>query len=198
MNISAIEKLNILLKELALRILTLNYFIIKRIIKKKIKLKNKEKILDVGCGTGLLAPLFPPKNYFGIDIDSKLIAFAKSRYPKYSFQTKNAAALKFPKETFGRIVIIGVIHHLDPITAKKVMQQLKKVLKKNGEILLIEAIPPINPFNFIGQLLRLFDEGHYIRSINDYKKLFSHYLTIQKSYRELGGFFDYGVFILEK
>lgn len=198
MNISARDNTYIFFKEFALRLLTFNYFFIKQIIRKEIQSKNIKKLLDIGCGTGILAPLFPKQYYVGVDLDAKLIAFAKKSYPDYSFRVMNAASLTFPKETFDQILVVGVVHHLDPVTAQRTMAQLKKVLKKTGSILLIEAIPPIRSYNVIGKVLRLLDEGHHIRSIRGYRNLFSRYFRITKSYLKPAGVFDYGVFVLQK
>lgn len=198
MRLLTIDKLTISLKELMLRALTGNYSVIKCLIHKEMRLKSKEKVLDIGCGTGILAPIFPKKAYVGTDIDRRLIAYAKDEHQGYMFQTMDASLLTFPKETFEWALVVGVIHHLNPVTASRTMKQLQRILKPEGKVLLIEAIPPIHSYNVIGKILRSLDEGHHIRSVSDYTKLFSHYLTVTKSYTQPGGLFDYGVFVLQK
>src|SRR5574341_2627734 len=139
MTLLTIEKLTISLKELILRVLTDNYSVIKRIISKEMRLKGQEKLLDIGCGTGILAPMFPKEAYVGTDIDRRLIAYAKNKHQGYMFQTMDASLLTFPKETFEWVLVVGVIHHLDPATASMTMKQLQRVLKREGRVLLIEA-----------------------------------------------------------
>lgn len=184
-------------KELILRILTINYFVIKKVIKKEFSLKKNEKILDLGCGTGILAQLFKPKNYIGIDIDRTLVAYSKKKYPLYEFYEADSS--KFVSNaSIDKILVVGVIHHLDKTAQKRTLQKINNYLKKNGVILLIEAISPINSWNIIGKFLRSHDEGHHILSFYEYEKLFSQFFTIKKSYKQPGGIFDYAVFVLTK
>ena len=51
---------------------------------KKIKKKSLKNILDIGCATGgfykIFKQLFGSHNYFGLDIESKMIQLAKKRF----------------------------------------------------------------------------------------------------------------------
>ena len=196
MNLSTTEKLSVIAKEAILKFLTLNYFVIRRVINNELTVKKTEKLLDLGCGTGMLASLFPPSSYYGIDTDEKLIAFAKETYPLYKFAVMSGAGLQFKQNTFDKVLIVGVIHHLDAKTNKKTCEGLKKIVKKGGVIVAIEAIPPIHKQNLIGKYLRAHDEGHHIVTMDAYKKALSPFFTIEKAYQQAGGLFDYGVFVL--
>lgn len=191
------EDLPILFKELMIRLITLDYHVLKKIIHKELQIKNGAKILDIGCGTGILAPLFSNTNYIGIDIDEKLIDFANKRYPN-KFKLMNGDKINFPNSLFDVILIIGVIHHLDNKTSIKVFSQMKKVLKKYGMILIIEAIPPIDSYNYFGHFLRALDKGHNIRYLEEYEYMFRKYFKVNKAYKKRGGLVDYGVFVLTR
>ena len=80
MNLSSKDKILIKFKELLLRGITFDYFIIKKVIKRELLVLDNEKILDVGCGTGILSPLFAKASYKGIDTDGKLISYARENY----------------------------------------------------------------------------------------------------------------------
>lgn len=195
MDIHAIYKASF--KEFILRILTLNYFVIKKAIKKEFSLNKNEKILDLGCGTGILARLFNPQNYIGIDIDKTLVAYSKKKYPLYEFYEADSSRF-ISNIYFDKILVVGLIHHLDRINQKRTLQNINKNLKKNGVVLFIEAIPPIASWNIIGKFLRSHDEGPHIISFYQYKKLLFQFFTIKKSYEQRGGIFDYAVFMLTK
>lgn len=197
MSVSSRDILLIKFKEMLIKILTFDYVVIRRIIKKELAIKNKGKVLDIGCGTGILSPFFPKSNYTGIDVDEKLISFAKKTYKK-KFLLMSVDKLKFPKSIFDKIVLVGVIHHLDDNKAKKAFEEIKRVLKKNGKLLVIEAIPSISKYNLIGRFLRQLDIGEFVRTLEEYEKLFQNKFKITKKYQQRSGIFDYGIFLLSK
>lgn len=196
MKVSKKEFLFIFLKELLIKILTFDYWFVKKIIKKEFRLERKEKILDIGCGTGTLTPLFSSQHYLGVDINPQLIAFAKKNYQQ-QFKVMDATNLRLPANSFDQAVIIGVLHHLSDKNFEKACQQMKKVLKKNGQALIIEAIPSLYRFNLLNRLFRSLDAGKEIRVLKDYQKTFSKYFKISKSYPQPGGLFDYAVLLLK-
>lgn len=197
MDISSKDKLIIILKELIIKILTLDYLVIKNVFKKELIIKNNEKVLDAGCGTGILSTFFPNANYTGIDLDNKLINFAKENYKK-NFLVMSIDKLKFPANTFDKVIIVGVIHHLNDKISKIAFAEIKKVLKKGGKILVIEAIPPMSRYNLLGKLLRHHDEGEFVRTLDDYESLFKNKFKVIKKYEQPGGLFDYSIFLLIK
>ena len=42
-------------------------------------------VIEVGCGDGRLAPAFPPKTYFGIDVNPEAIRAAREANPAHRF-----------------------------------------------------------------------------------------------------------------
>lgn len=103
-------------------------------------IKDKEKVLDIGCGEGRLLQIIKPKiNYTGVDFSEKLLEIAKKRYrgKNYEFITGDITKEDTWKnlERFDKIFCVAVIHHLE---SKKnqlyVLKQIKKHLKPNGKI----------------------------------------------------------------
>lgn len=189
------DKLQFFLSYLSIRIITFDYFSIKKIISDFLKGHKYKHALDFGCGIGILAPLFSPKQYLGFDIDAGAITYAKAKYPKYSFQVGDATKLKLDKK-FDLIVVVGVLHHLTNKEVKAALKVIKSLLLPKGKTILIEAIPPIYKWNIIGQVLRSLDRGHYVRTMEDYLQLIDGGLVIEKKYQKIGGALDYGVFII--
>lgn len=193
----SIEDFPIVFKEFILKGITLNYFVFKKIIRKELLIKKEMKILDLGSGTGILSPLFPNASYIGIDLDKRLVGFSRRIYP-YVFKVMDAQKLDFPNNYFNAVLIAGVIHHLSDKESEKVLSELKRILKKNGKVLLIEAIPPIDKINFFGKILRKIDEGHDIREFSEYYQMFKKYFNVKRGYKKRGGLVDYAVFVLKK
>lgn len=184
------------LSELFVRIISFDYFIVKKIIAKHLQVKKGESILDLGCGTGILAPLFPKKYYIGIDIDPSLIETARKRNKDYNFLVDDVTTVNLNKK-FNYILVCGVIHHMKDIDTINFINKIKSHIDNNGKILIIEAIPPIFNWNLLGHLNRKMDKGAYIRKLQDYKKFFIKDFMILESYNQLGGFADYAVFLLK-
>lgn len=186
------------ISETLVRIVSFDYFVVKKIIREFLRGNKPKTVLDLGCGTGILAPFFSKKAYLGIDIDKTSIDYAKKKHPGYAFETMDATKIvKFNKK-FDFILVVGVIHHLDDDDAKKFVEIIKLHLKKGGKTLVIEAIPPLWKWNILGQINRAMDKGAFIRKLDYYKKLFDKKLAIERFYNQFGGAADYGVLVLSR
>lgn len=103
------------------------------------KVKEKEKVLDLGCGNGRFYEFLKEKNvdYYGIDSAPSLIKIAKSFYPQAKFQVGDALNLPFKNNFFDKIFSIALFHH---IPSKKFrihfLKETKRVLKKKGFFIL--------------------------------------------------------------
>ncbi len=96
-------------------------------------LKDSKKILDIGCSVGRIISLSPSK-IEGVDIDKKALQIAKSRGCKVQY-ANISEKLPFKDESFDAIFLSQVIEHLEnPLFA---MQEIKRVLKKNGKLVAI-------------------------------------------------------------
>ncbi len=101
-----------------------------------------ENALEIGCGNGngtkLIKKYFSPNNIIAIDLDKKMIEIAQNRNKDNSvtFRVMDASKLDFPDNHFDVIFDFGIIHHIP--NWKDSIQELKRVLKPNGEIILEE------------------------------------------------------------
>lgn len=173
------------------KILTFNLFVIKRLIK---PYRNVEDILDLGCGVGAVAPLFNKNGYLGIDVNKISIAYARRKNPGYNFEVADITNFKLNKK-YSLVLIIGVLHHLSDIEVLKVIERANFHLKKNGKVVIVEAIHPLHRWNLIGQFLRDNDSGQFIRSTEEYKYLVGKKFSVKKARSILGGFFDYAFLV---
>ena len=121
--------------------------------------KKKAKILEIGCGTGLLSNLIAGRNkdyqVVGTDICRPFIKKAANRFKrknlKYSvldFNDKKAVQKLIQSEgKFDFITGDGILHHLY-WELDSTIKQLKSLLKNAGKILFLEP-NILNPYCFL-------------------------------------------------
>lgn len=119
-------------------------------IVKNLNPKNGERILDLGCGDGFYLYLLSHLNLklilYGADYDKNAINSAKKNLDPDKvklIQANLMNGLPFSNDFFDGIVMSEVMEHLpDDI---KCMKEVRRVLKKNGRLVL--SVPHINyPF----------------------------------------------------
>lgn len=183
---------SVIFSDFMISVLSMDSFVIKKILRDFIKENKPKKVLDLGCGSGSLSPLFRKSSYIGIDMDKKLIDYAKLKHPGYKFTVSDATSFNLNKK-FDLIFIVGVLHHLEDSDVKKTLACMRRQLKDFGKIIIIEAIPPISKINLIGGFLRSIDKGKYVRHTEKYRKFIAKQFSIERCYSKLAGFFDYAI-----
>lgn len=177
------------------KMLEVNFYKQKKIIDKYFKCSDGETVLDMGCGTGEFSMCFPKAAYVGIDINPRYINYAAKRYSR-KFLVADGARTSFPDETFTKIIIVGVLHHLADEDCERVLIEIKRVLKSGGKLLVMEDTKS----NFAPiKLIQHFDQGSYIRSFDEWKTLLQkHFPKIEKELVFRNGLTFYSSFIVNK
>jgi ubiquinone/menaquinone biosynthesis C-methylase UbiE len=101
------------------------------------------RVLDVGCGTGRLAALLAERHacrVWGVDVSPEMLAVARERVPR-GVGLKRAAGedLPFRDDTFERVTITLVAHHLD---RPRALAEIVRVLEPGGRLALLTFDPP--------------------------------------------------------
>lgn len=96
--------------------------------------KPKEKILDLGCGTGDLANTLFKKNadVVGVDQSKKMILQAKDKYPHIDFLVKDATKLGYDSE-FDAVFSNATLHWVKE--PEQALISIYKSLKQNGRFI---------------------------------------------------------------
>lgn len=123
----------------------IEFEIFKQHLKKcNINLKNTV-ILDVGCGSGLSTSLisqeFTPSRLVAFDFMPEQVELAKNKNIQADFFVGDAANINLPSSAFDAVFVMGVLHHIPEW--KKALQEIYRVLKKDGVFLIEE------PSNFL-------------------------------------------------
>ncbi len=189
------------------RILELNFREEKRVISRELmpladeikRSGRRPRLLDLGCGTGELAPVFLKAGYTytGIDIAPERIAFARKTYRKAKFHVMDASALQYPDGYFDQILVTGVLHHLSDEEVRAIVREMQRVLQPGGRALVMEDIAMRGSLNLLGALVHLADAGAFIRRPTQYVPLLEPDLALQATYPVRCGVCDYQAFVLE-
>ncbi|MEK6826172.1 MAG: class I SAM-dependent methyltransferase [Nanoarchaeota archaeon] len=179
----------------------------KRIIKNLPIEKDKLKILDAGCGTGSLAIELKKLNsrlvLYGIDADSNILDIAKKKAKEKNlsiyYQQGVLEKLPFPNEYFDVVYSSLVLHHLGTREKQEALNEIYRVLRKDGLFLLVDFGKPKNKVmaifslfsvifemgydNYIGKIPKMLKEAKFksIEKVDEYRYNI-HFLIAKKRY----------------
>lgn len=123
-----------------------------------LRIKTDSRVLEVGCGLGLLGAAIckrvnlPKSNYTGIDILKT--SAQKAHQELDSTITADVQKLPFPDNSFDYVVSTDVLEHVTD--AKTVAREIYRVLAPNGVAFLVIADPSEGRFAYVN--------GHIKRS----------------------------------
>lgn len=116
-----------------------------RVISRHIKVKVSDKLLDIGCGTGISTNFFKCKS-IGIDSSKKLIKFGKGNLI-YGVAEK----LPFKERFFDIVLCITAIHNFE--NPEKAIEEILRV-KKDKATVVITLLKKSKKYNVIRKLIK--------------------------------------------
>jgi cyclopropane fatty-acyl-phospholipid synthase-like methyltransferase len=130
-----------------------------------IEIEPDMKVLDVGCGTANILSALPDVEYLGVDHNPKYIDRAKSRFEKrgrFAVLDVNDPSFK-DFGTYDRVLVLGVLHHLNDDEIKNLIRSLSKCLAKDGRLVTFDnsIIKGQHP---VARFLAKADRGRFSRS----------------------------------
>lgn len=125
-------------------------FILK-VVNEVIKLDRFAKVLDIGCGSGKWSIIFAKKcsSVTAIDINPNMVLLAEENAKKENLKTINfhvmdVSRLNIPDETHDLVNCVTVLQHIfDDDNWRRAIQEIARVAKNGGYILLFEVAPNI-------------------------------------------------------
>ncbi len=150
----------------------------------EIDFTKEPSVLDISCGTGeLLNSLvqFGSGEFFGIDLAEKMLEKARTKLPaKVNLQKADVHALPFKENTFDYTITTEAFHHY--YDQKKALEEMSRVTKKGGKVIVVDINFFIKPIHFVYQKL---EQGNVkINSRTEMKELFKEAgLMVQKQQR---------------
>jgi len=114
------------------------------IIDEYLALEPEEKIIDVGGGTGLIAKVLRSKkqndDIMVIDLSRSMLQKVKD--PTLSVVQGDVTAFPLKDETFTLAILVNTVHHIYETKQQAALQEVFRILKKQGRIFIIEISHP--------------------------------------------------------
>lgn len=130
-----------------------------------------EVILDVGCGVGDIVNYMGDATYVGIDQNLSYINTAKKKSPNAGTFI-NASVEELPRlglAQFDKVILIGVLHHLDDPIVADLMAALPAVMKPDAQLVVAENVWTPDQATTARVLIAL-DRGRNVRSVDGYER----------------------------
>jgi SAM-dependent methyltransferase len=147
------------------------------------KLREGERVLDIGCGPGHVLDYMPRVDYVGFDTEPRYIAYAKRRYSDrgrfFCEQFEQSHVTKFPP--FDAILLFGILHHVDDAVADNLLGLLARCLSPAGRVVTID--PCFVPGQtWTTRLIAQLDRGRFVRDRGGYLDLVAkHFREVESS-----------------
>jgi len=147
-------------------------------VRAALDLRPGERLLDVGCGSGMGAGL-TKGTYVGIDNEMKYLSFARHRLrdrPTHAFVKMSAFELGFFDGAFDKAVMMNVAHHLEERVLDCFLEQLTRVVRK--KMVILDHAPDRD--NAVSGWLLSHDRGEYIRPRPELRRILDRHWAVEK------------------
>jgi SAM-dependent methyltransferase len=146
----------------------------KRFVDEFVRPPGAAKLLDVGCGTGVLLDDLPPGIvYVGVDVNAAYIERARRRYgDRGEFFRARAGEddLGGGRSGFDFVVAMALLHHLEDDEAKRLLDSAARLLRPGGAFVAID--PTLHERQAAAaRVLVSLDRGRRVRSPQGYRAL---------------------------
>jgi ubiquinone/menaquinone biosynthesis C-methylase UbiE len=132
-----------------------------------VQAKQGSTILDVATGTGKQAFAFGKKGYdvVGIDLSNDMlqIAIKMNDYSQVKFLIADATNIPFGDNFFDLSCISLALHDMPPTIRKNVLQEMVRVTKSTGVIVIIDYVLPREPIkkSLVYHIIKVYESRYY-------------------------------------
>jgi SAM-dependent methyltransferase len=137
-----------------------------------LKLREGERVLDIGCGPGYILDYMPRVDYVGFDTEPRYIEYAREHYrDRGRFFCEHFAQAHVTKfKPFDAIMLLGIVHHINDAEAEDLFGLLAKCLAPNGRVVTLD--PCVTPTQSrVARWVAQADRGGFVRNERAYRRL---------------------------
>jgi SAM-dependent methyltransferase len=106
------------------------------------------RLLDVGCGTGLLAERLQAAGYAvtGVDPSDGMLDVLRARAPRVEAVQGSGTDLPFDDDAFDVVLCVAVLHHVaEPGDVRRTLEEMVRVARPGGRVVVWDHNPR-NPY----------------------------------------------------
>lgn len=147
-------------------------------VRRTLAMEPGERLLDVGCGSGMGAGL-TTGTYIGVDMEMPYLRFAHQRLqnsPTHAFARMSAFQLAFADGTFDKAMMLNLVHHLDEATLDGFLRELTRVVRK--KVFILDHAPDRD--NAVSGWLLSLDRGEHIRQRAQLRPLLERHYDVER------------------
>jgi SAM-dependent methyltransferase len=115
-----------------------------RVVQECLPASKRPRILDIGCGHGLIHPLLQDYDVVGVDVATEVLPLARSANPGVRYVGYDGHTLPFETGSFDIAMAVCVMHHVPPAQWVSFLQEMKRMLSPDGIAVIFEH-NPLNP-----------------------------------------------------
>jgi ubiquinone/menaquinone biosynthesis C-methylase UbiE len=126
------------------------------LIMQEISLKQGDKVLDVGCGTGALLKRISDTveiDGYGVDVEENMILEAKKKCQQMQFSIAQCNQLPFEDNSFDAVIACMAYHHFDDKAGFS--REAARVLKPGGMLYIADPRFPWPIRKLVNGILKL-------------------------------------------
>lgn len=139
----------------------------KRNLVQQAHILGKQRVLDLGCGTGtltiLLKQLHPDAHVVGLDADAQVLAIARKKAADTGvtivLEQGMATSLPYEDASFDRVLSSLVFHHLTSENKQQALHQVFRALQPGGELHIVDFGQPRDTYaRLLAPIMQRFEE----------------------------------------
>lgn len=141
-------------------------YVSKQMVKKYLRPRSADVVLDFGCGMGRLSKYFSPlvKQIEGTDRAEEMIKVAKNGAPSnVNYLYTPSHELPYADNHFDKVFTYGVLQHINDEELQKVLAEIYRVMKPGGKFVCLEQTRLESQW---------FGQVQLHRKVEDYNQLF--------------------------
>lgn len=116
---------------------------LRNIVQTELPEVDRPRLLDVGCGHGLIHPHFDEFGYevVGVEVAAEVLPLAREANPEVDYHSYDGVTLPFEDNSFDVVLAICVMHHVLPARWPEFSNEMQRVLRPGGIVVVFEHNP---------------------------------------------------------